>query len=477
MSLHRRRRARPRATLEDVVAEIAATRDHRARRDARRRPRDRGRDGGPQGGGLLLASRDDSRHRRPAALRDRRLGRRRQVDADRPAAATTPRRSSRTSSTTCSGARRRARPLAADRRPARRARAGHHDRRRLPLLRHARGARSSSPTRRATCSTRATWSPAPRPPTWRSCSSTRATASSSRPRRHAFIASLLGIPHLVVAVNKMDLVDYAEEVFDADRRASSAPSARSSTSRDVALHPDQRAAAATTSSTAPRRCPGTAGLPLLEHLETSQIAADRNLDDAALPGAVRDPRPTSTRLPRLRGAGRRRRAAARRRGGRAALRRDDARSRRSTPSTARSTRPFPPMTVTRAPRRRPRRLARRHASAARRPPGARARARRRRLLDGRRAAARRRGATRSSTPRAPRAAIVDELVDRVDVAHARAASRRRPSWPSTTSAACACAPPSPLAFDPYARNRATGSFILIDEATNDTVGAGMITAA
>jgi sulfate adenylyltransferase subunit 1 (EFTu-like GTPase family) len=33
----------------------------------------------------------------------------------------------------------------------------------------------------------------------------------------------------------------------------------------------------------------------------------------------------------------------------------------------------------------------------------------------------------------------------------------------------------PLAFDPYARNRSTGSFILIDEATNDTVGAGMIT--
>ena len=34
----------------------------------------------------------------------------------------------------------------------------------------------------------------------------------------------------------------------------------------------------------------------------------------------------------------------------------------------------------------------------------------------------------------------------------------------------------PLAFDPYARNRSTGSFILIDEATNDTVGAGMIVA-
>jgi bifunctional enzyme CysN/CysC len=33
---------------------------------------------------------------------------------------------------------------------------------------------------------------------------------------------------------------------------------------------------------------------------------------------------------------------------------------------------------------------------------------------------------------------------------------------------------SPLVADPYARNRQTGSFILIDEATNDTVGAGMI---
>jgi len=33
---------------------------------------------------------------------------------------------------------------------------------------------------------------------------------------------------------------------------------------------------------------------------------------------------------------------------------------------------------------------------------------------------------------------------------------------------------SPLLVDPYSRNRTTGSFILIDEATNDTVGAGMI---
>lgn len=33
-------------------------------------------------------------------------------------------------------------------------------------------------------------------------------------RRHAYLASLVGIPHLVVAVNKMDLVDYSQTVFD-----------------------------------------------------------------------------------------------------------------------------------------------------------------------------------------------------------------------------------------------------------------------
>ncbi|MGI8511997.1 MAG: elongation factor 1-alpha C-terminal domain-related protein, partial [Solirubrobacteraceae bacterium] len=34
-----------------------------------------------------------------------------------------------------------------------------------------------------------------------------------------------------------------------------------------------------------------------------------------------------------------------------------------------------------------------------------------------------------------------------------------------------------LAVDRYSRNRSTGSFILLDESTNDTIGAGMIVAA
>src|ERR671918_652630 len=38
--------------------------------------------------------------------------------------------------------------------------------------------------------------------------------SLEQSRRHAFIASLLGIPHIVVAVNKMDLVEFSQSVFD-----------------------------------------------------------------------------------------------------------------------------------------------------------------------------------------------------------------------------------------------------------------------
>src|SRR6202011_5571133 len=34
-------------------------------------------------------------------------------------------------------------------------------------------------------------------------------------KRHAFISSLLGIPHVVVCVNKMDLADFEQRTFDA----------------------------------------------------------------------------------------------------------------------------------------------------------------------------------------------------------------------------------------------------------------------
>jgi len=36
---------------------------------------------------------------------------------------------------------------------------------------------------------------------------------------------------------------------------------------------------------------------------------------------------------------------------------------------------------------------------------------------------------------------------------------------------------APIMVDPYEENRATGAFILVDEATNDTIAAGMVRSA
>jgi sulfate adenylyltransferase subunit 1 len=55
-------------------------------------------------------------------------------------------------------------------------------------------------------------------------------------RRHAYLASLVGIPHLVVAVNKMDLVSYSREVFE-HIRADFASFAEGLTLRNIAYIP------------------------------------------------------------------------------------------------------------------------------------------------------------------------------------------------------------------------------------------------
>ncbi len=100
-------------------------------------------------------------------------------------------------------------------------------------------------------------------------------------RRHAFIASLLRIPHLVVAVNKMDLVDWDEDRFrtivddfTAFARGLDVPDV---TSIPIsALRGDNVVERST-------RMPWYSGLPLLEHLETVDIAEDRNLVDPRFP--------------------------------------------------------------------------------------------------------------------------------------------------------------------------------------------------
>jgi bifunctional enzyme CysN/CysC len=288
-------------------------------------------------------------------------------------------------------------------------------------------------------------------------------------RRHAFIASLIGIPHLVVAVNKMDLVGWSEDVFDAVVRDVCAFREQLTSVRDIAYVP----LSALRGDNVVERSdamPWYGGLALLEHLETVEVEADRNLEDLRFPVqyVIRD------------GASDYRGYAGQLGGG--VLRPGDEvlvlPSEQVSTVTSIDTfdgpldAAFPPMSVivrladeldvsrgdlvcrvadrpalardlvadvcwmTDAPLRPGGRYAIKHAT---------------------------------HTARA----IVEAIDDRVEVS-----SLSREPAPGELAlndiGRVRLRTSKPLAFDPYARNRATGSFILIDEATNDTVGAGMI---
>ena len=100
-------------------------------------------------------------------------------------------------------------------------------------------------------------------------------------RRHAFLTTLLRVPHMVLAVNKMDLVGYSAEVFEKISEEFSAFATR----LDIgdltfipisALHGDNvvdRSAS----------MPWYDGPSLLHHLEHVHIASDRNLHDPRFP--------------------------------------------------------------------------------------------------------------------------------------------------------------------------------------------------
>jgi len=100
-------------------------------------------------------------------------------------------------------------------------------------------------------------------------------------RRHACIASLLGIPHLVVAVNKMDLVEYSEDVFNAIR-ADFQSVAGALHLADIQFIPISALVGdnVVQSST---RTPWYEGPTLLHHLEAVPIENDRNLADFRFP--------------------------------------------------------------------------------------------------------------------------------------------------------------------------------------------------
>lgn len=100
-------------------------------------------------------------------------------------------------------------------------------------------------------------------------------------RRHAFIASMLGIQHIVVAVNKMDLMDYSEEVFDSICGEFTNYASRLQVP-DLhfipisALHGDNVVQKS-------HRMPWFEGSSLLHYLESVHVASDRNMTELRFP--------------------------------------------------------------------------------------------------------------------------------------------------------------------------------------------------
>jgi bifunctional enzyme CysN/CysC/sulfate adenylyltransferase subunit 1 len=293
-------------------------------------------------------------------------------------------------------------------------------------------------------------------------------------RRHSYIASLLAIPHVTYAVNKMDLVEFSEERFDeiaidlqrlADR---------------LALH-DVRTIpiSALRGDNVVERTdamPWYGGPIMLEHLETVEISGDRNLDDRRFPvqwvvrpmsgdhhdyrgyagqiaGGVWRPGDEVVVLP----SGLRSRVAA--------VETLDGPLEAAAPPQSVTLRLEDDVDVSRGdlladPERSPvvaRELTAHLCWMSEKPLEPRARL-----------------AVKHTTRNAR--AVVDELVSVVDMDTLE--DRPTPDRLELNDLAIVRLRLSePVVVDPYARNPATGAFILIDEATNDTVAAGMVVEA
>jgi bifunctional enzyme CysN/CysC len=100
-------------------------------------------------------------------------------------------------------------------------------------------------------------------------------------KRHTFITSLLGIPHIVVAVNKMDLVDYSQATYEKICADYTEFAAKLEVT-DVTFIP-MSALKGDNVVEPGTRMPWYKGGTLLNHLEKVHIASDRNLIDLRFP--------------------------------------------------------------------------------------------------------------------------------------------------------------------------------------------------
>ncbi|VXB24132.1 sulfate adenylyltransferase subunit CysN [Pseudomonas sp. 8O] len=102
-------------------------------------------------------------------------------------------------------------------------------------------------------------------------------------KRHSFIASLLGIKHIVVAVNKMDLKDFDQGVFE-QIKADYLAFAEKINLRPTTLEfVPMSALKGDNVVNRSERSPWYTGQSLMEILETVEVAGDRNFDDLRFP--------------------------------------------------------------------------------------------------------------------------------------------------------------------------------------------------
>jgi sulfate adenylyltransferase large subunit len=289
-------------------------------------------------------------------------------------------------------------------------------------------------------------------------------------RRHAYITSILRVPHITVAVNKMDLVDWSQERYDEIAR-----DLETLGLSDLHVIP-MSALQGDNVVDASQNMPWYDGPPLLEHLESIEIGLDRDLDRRRFP-VQWVIRPMSDEHHDYRGYAGSVAGGVWQAGDEVVVLPSGLRSR--VESVESSEGPIeaavPPQSVTI-------RLAdnvdvsRGNMLADPDHPPVAAREVEARVC------------WMSERPLEPRAkigvkhttrsvrAVVDELVSVVDI-HTLDELPGPEKLELNEIGVVRLRLSEPLCVDPYAENRETGAFILVDEATNDTVGAGMVISA
>jgi bifunctional enzyme CysN/CysC len=293
-------------------------------------------------------------------------------------------------------------------------------------------------------------------------------------RRHAYLASLVGVRHLVVCVNKMDLVEFDEAVFDAV-----ADDFREFAGKleipDVTLIP---VSALNGDNIVDRssEMPWYKGSPLLYHLEHVHVASDRNLHDVRFPVQFVI-RPMSDEHHDYRGYAGQVASGVIHKGDEVVVLPAGLRTRVKSLDTfdGELSQAFPPQSVTvlledELDISRGDML----VGAGEQPQTAREIEATVCWMAEQPLVARRRYIVRHTTREVK--ALVDQVVNKMDM-HTLEDDPSADSLELNDIGTVKLRLSGPLVVDNYRSNRETGSFILIDEATNATVGAAMINGA